>query len=285
MTNDADTTQWSLPGPTDLPRDDLKVQLEVYGETILLRGFESRLHLGQDRLGGRDRQRVHPAPGVLLGAAAPGGPLVEPGRDRAGSGPVATAAGLAGGPATGGLQASRPAPASHAGAGLRLLAGPGALGLRRTEPTNRPRCSISSGHSRLQRLQGREGLPRKPPVPRRGRTDTGVLLPVLLLGLPETPGSARRSTPTTCTRYGRSSMERLTTRLRTLFPSARWPTRWRSPREDLATVSAGPTANAGPKPVGYLINHAAGLDRCPRHRLRLRSRSQGASTSSLRALT
>ena len=40
MTNDADTTEWSLPGPTDAPRDDLKVQLEVYGETILLRGFE-----------------------------------------------------------------------------------------------------------------------------------------------------------------------------------------------------------------------------------------------------
>ena len=54
-------------------------------------------------------------------------------------------------------------------------------------------------------------------------------------------------------------MERLTTRLRTLFPSAPWPTRWRSPREDLATASAGPTANAGPGPVGYLVNHSAGL--------------------------
>ena len=45
---------------------------KVYGETILLRGFDERLRLGQDRLGGRDRQRVHPAPGVLLGAAAGG---------------------------------------------------------------------------------------------------------------------------------------------------------------------------------------------------------------------
>ena len=40
MTNEVDTTQWSLPGPTDAPTDDLKVQLEVYGETILLRGFD-----------------------------------------------------------------------------------------------------------------------------------------------------------------------------------------------------------------------------------------------------
>ena len=36
-----DTTRWSLPGPADMPKDQLQVQLEVYGETILLRGFES----------------------------------------------------------------------------------------------------------------------------------------------------------------------------------------------------------------------------------------------------
>ena len=40
MTSDVERTEWSLPGPTEVPRDDLKVQLEVYGETILLRGFE-----------------------------------------------------------------------------------------------------------------------------------------------------------------------------------------------------------------------------------------------------
>ena len=41
MTSDVDTTQWSLPGPADVSRDTLRVQLEVYDETILLRGFES----------------------------------------------------------------------------------------------------------------------------------------------------------------------------------------------------------------------------------------------------
>ena len=40
MSVDSGTTQWSLPGPVDAPRDVLKVQLEVYNETILLRGFE-----------------------------------------------------------------------------------------------------------------------------------------------------------------------------------------------------------------------------------------------------
>ena len=41
MTDAVDTTQWSLPGPADMPRDELQIQLEVYKETILLRGFES----------------------------------------------------------------------------------------------------------------------------------------------------------------------------------------------------------------------------------------------------
>ena len=41
MTNNVDTTEWSLPGLTDAPRDELKMQLEVYDETILLRGFEN----------------------------------------------------------------------------------------------------------------------------------------------------------------------------------------------------------------------------------------------------
>ena len=40
MSEDTDTTRWSLPGQTDVPRDELKIQLEVYDETILLRGFE-----------------------------------------------------------------------------------------------------------------------------------------------------------------------------------------------------------------------------------------------------
>ena len=40
MTSDADRTEWSLPGAEDAPKDTLKVQLEVYRETILLRGFE-----------------------------------------------------------------------------------------------------------------------------------------------------------------------------------------------------------------------------------------------------
>ncbi len=40
MTSDANATEWSLPGPAEAARDDLQMQMEVYSETILLRGFE-----------------------------------------------------------------------------------------------------------------------------------------------------------------------------------------------------------------------------------------------------
>ena len=40
-TNDVDRTEWSPPGQADLPWDTLQAQLEVYGETVLLRGFEA----------------------------------------------------------------------------------------------------------------------------------------------------------------------------------------------------------------------------------------------------
>ena len=48
-------------------------------------------------------------------------------------------------------------------------------------------------------------------------------------------------------------MERMSTRLRTWSPSARWPTPWQSPKGD------GATASNGPRPVGYLVNHPGGL--------------------------
>lgn len=40
MDHELETTRWSTPGSTDLPRDTLQAQLEIYGETILLRGFD-----------------------------------------------------------------------------------------------------------------------------------------------------------------------------------------------------------------------------------------------------
>ena len=40
MSRGVDMTNWTLPGETQVPRDTLRAQLEVYGETILLRSFD-----------------------------------------------------------------------------------------------------------------------------------------------------------------------------------------------------------------------------------------------------
>ena len=41
MSVELDSTQWSLPGSADIPMDHLRMQMEIYRETILLRGFEN----------------------------------------------------------------------------------------------------------------------------------------------------------------------------------------------------------------------------------------------------
>ena len=202
MSDDTDTTQWSLPGPADAPRDDLKLQLEVYGETILLRGFDGDSTwvrtVSADEIANVFTQHLGFSSGLLPEETA----LVEPGRDRPGGGPLAAAAGLVRGPATGGVQAPRTAPASHAGAGLCLLAGARPLGLRRYGAARRRRAASLPG-PRLQRLQRRAGLPRKPPVPGGGGADTGSPSSSPSSPLPETRTTARRSTPKTWSRYGR----------------------------------------------------------------------------------
>ena len=48
-------------------------------------------------------------------------------------------------------------------------------------------------------------------------------------------------------------MERLSTQLRTWSRSVPWPRSWRSLKEN------GSIASAGPRPVGYLVNHLGGL--------------------------
>ena len=43
MTTETETARWSLPGIDEAPRDALRLQLEVYEETVLLRGFDADL--------------------------------------------------------------------------------------------------------------------------------------------------------------------------------------------------------------------------------------------------
>ena len=187
MTDAVDTTQWSLPGPADMPRDELKLQLEVYGETVLLRGFENDATwvrtVSADAIANVFTQHLGFSSGLLPDEAlwwnqGETGQVVALWRP-----PQVWSVALQ----REAVQAPRPAPAPHAGAGLRLLAGPRPLGLRRNGPAHRPRAASLPGPG-LQRLQRRAGLPRKPPVPGGGGPDTGRLLPVLLLAYRRHPG-------------------------------------------------------------------------------------------------
>ena len=190
-------------------------------------GLRGGRRLGQDRLGRRDRQRAHPAPGVLLGAAAGECALVEPERDGTGGRPVAAAADMARGPAEGGLQASLcrlrlPMP------GLLFVCSPGrapwvyAAASRPTDPEQQ--------------------LFRSPTFNTfgDGRVCTGShTFPEALNEIPESffesyfsmTGDVRNRSkkhPDDHTNYGRSLMALLSTQLRTWFHSVPWPRSWRS---------------------------------------------------------
>ena len=138
MSEDTDTTQWSLPDQTDVPRDTLKAQLEVYGETILLRGFEEDSTwvrtVSADAIANVFTQHLEFSSGLLPQEALWWG-----------QGETGQVVGLWRPPQVWSVALQREAfkpparlPAAHAQPGLRLLAGTGALGLRLTEPSNQP---------------------------------------------------------------------------------------------------------------------------------------------------
>ena len=159
MSDDTDTTQWSLPGGTDLPRDDLKMQMEVYNETILLRGFDGDATwvrtVSADEIANVFTQHLGFSSGLLPQDAiwwnqGETGQVVALWRP-----PQVWSVALQ----REAFKPPAPAPASHAGPGLRLLTGPRPLGLRRSEPSDRHRAAAIPGPG-LQRLQRREGLSR-----------------------------------------------------------------------------------------------------------------------------
>ena len=188
MTDAVDTTQWSLPGPADMPRDELlKVQLEVYKETILLRGFENDSTwvrtVSADAIANVFTQHLGFSSGLL--------PQDALWWNQGETGQVAA---LWRPPQVWSVALQReafkpPARLRLPMPGLVFVCSPGRAPwvYAATEPAHRPRAASLPGPG-LQRLQRREGLPRKPPVPRGGGTDTGVLLPVLLLAYRRFPG-------------------------------------------------------------------------------------------------
>ena len=180
---------------------------------------------------------------------------MEPGRDRAGGGPLEAAAGLAGGPATGGVQASRTAQASHAGTGLRLFAGPCALGLRRhgKRPTDPEQMLYKMPAFNVFR----DG--RVCPGSHKFPEDWSELIPESFFqsyfsGTGDSKDRSKKHPDNLHALWEEMDGKTEYPVMRTLFPSARWPRSSRPPRGGgLAT------ARTGPGPVGYLVNHREGL--------------------------
>ena len=187
MTDAVDTTQWSLPGPADMPRDELQMQLEVYKETILLRGFEDDSTwvrtVSADAIANVFTQRLGFSSGLLPQDAlwwnqGETGQVVALWRP-----PQVWSVALQREAFKPPARLRLPMP------GLVFVCSPGRAPwvYAATSPADRPRAASLPGPG-LQRLQRRAGLPRKPPVPGGGGPDTGRLLPVLLLAYRRHPG-------------------------------------------------------------------------------------------------
>ena len=233
MTTDVEKTEWSLPGPDEMPRDKLNLQLEVYDETLLLRGFEGESTwvrtVSADEIANVFTQHMGFSSGLLprdalwwnQGETGQVVALWRPAR-RSGQWPLQREA----------FQAPRTAPAPDAGAGLRLLAGPRALGLRGPGATDRPPmtgsigCPPSTSSGTGGSAPAATGSPRRWTRYRSPSSGPSSREP-------GTRGNARRSTPTTCTRFGRSWMEKTEYPVEDpCSPSARWPRPSRPPRGD-----------------------------------------------------
>ena len=187
MSVDSGTTQWSLPGPADAPRDVLKVQLEVYNETILLRGFEDDSAwvrtVSADEIANVITQHLGFSSGLLpqetlwwnQGETGQVVALWRPPQVW----PVALQREAFKPPAR--LRLPMP--------GLVFVCSPGRAPwvYAALERPSDPEQQLYRTPA-LQRLPGRAGLPGQPPLPRTGGPDTRILLPVLLLPYRRQPG-------------------------------------------------------------------------------------------------
>ena len=261
MSEDTDTTQWSLPGPADMPRDTLQMQLEVYKETILLRGFDSDTAwvrtVSADAIANVFTQHLGFSSGLLPEAAlwwnqGETGQVVALWRP-----PQVWSVALQQEAFKPPARLRLPMP------GLVFVCSPGrapwvyaALG-RPSDPEQQlfraPAFNVFS-----------DG--RVCPGSHRFPEDVGLIPESFFQSFFSLTGDSRdrsKKRPDNLvalweeldgtTAYPIEDLDKLRTRLRTWFPSARWARRWRSPRGDVATASPVPG------PVGYLVNHPGGL--------------------------
>ena len=252
MTDAVDTTQWSRQGPADMPRDELQIQLEVYKETILLRGFENDATwvrtVSADAIANVFTQHLGSSSGLLPQEALWWG-----------QGETGQVVALWRPPQVWSVALQREAFKPPPGSGCRCR-GWSSSARRAARPGSTPQLSRPTDpEQHLFRAPAfnvfRDG--RVCPGSHRFPEEVGLIPESFFQSFfsltGDSPGPLEEAPRQPASRYGRSSMERLRTRLRTWFPSARWARRWRSPRGDVATASPAPG------PVGYLVNHPGGL--------------------------
>ena len=219
MTTEAEKTEWSLPGPAvDMPRDKLNLQLEVYDETLLLRGFEGDADwvktVSADEIANVFIQHLGASPRGCCPRRLSGGNQGETGQVVAlwrppQVWPVALQREAFKPPAR--LRLPMP--------GLVFVCSPGRAPwvYAALERPAHPDAACSTGCPPSTSSVTGGFAPEATSSRRRWDSDTRSPSSSPTSRAPGTPATARRSTPTTCTRYGRSWMERLSTRLRTLF--------------------------------------------------------------------
>ena len=187
MSVEVETTQWSLPGQAEMPRDTLQMQLEVYKETILLRGFENDSAwvrtVSADAIANVFTQHLGFSSGLLPQEAlwwnqGETGQVVALWRP-----PQVWSVALQREAFKPPARLRLPMP------GLVFVCSPGrppwvyAALNRPTDPEQHLFRAPAFNVFRDGRV-----CPRKSPVPRGGWADTGVLLPVLLLAYRRFPG-------------------------------------------------------------------------------------------------
>ena len=253
MSDDTDTTQWSLPGSADAPRDDLKLQLEVYGETILLRGFDGDSAwvrtVSADEIANVFTQHLGFSSGLL--------PQETLWWNQGETGQVVA---LWRPPQVWSVALQReafkpPARLRLPMPGLVFVCSPG---------------RASWVYAALDRpTDSEQQLFRAPafnvfsdgrvcPGSHRFPEEVGLIPEGFFQSFFSLTGDTRdrsKKHPDNLIALWEELDGTTAYPTETWFPSVRWPTRWRSPKEDVVTA----TASAAPGPVGYLVNHPGGL--------------------------
>ena len=251
MSDDTDTTRWSLPGQTDVPRDELKIQLEVYDETILLRGFEGGANwvrtVSADAIANAFTQHLGLSTGILPKETlwwnqSETGQVVALWRPPK-VWPVALQREAFKPPAR--LRVPMP--------GLLFVCSPG-----RAPWVYAAKSRPTGAEQQLYRAPAFNvfGDGRVCPGSHRFPEEVGMIPDSFFQSFFSMTGDTRdrsKKHPDNLHALWEELDGKRKYPLRTWFPNARWPRLWRSPKGDRATT------REVPRPVGYLINHPAGL--------------------------